>query len=507
MDKKVLAVRSSIIGLVCKVLATLLSFFCRKVFLNYLGADLLGVNGTLTQILETLSLTELGFQTAIIFQLYRPLAEKDYNKISDIMLVLKRIYSAVGVIIFCIGLGIIPILPCLITKVDVSYRTVYTVYLIMLAGTAMSYLLSYNRAMIQADQKVYVNNLIDSFLLIISTALRLIVLIVFRSYVIYAAIGVIKTIATNIGSRYYYKKRYPWIDTNRKIDKPLLRETFSNTKDVFLGKLGGYVYSSTDNLVISALVGTRWVGLVGNYSTITSAIKIVIFGLTGPIQPMLGNYAVTNKKDETEKTMYNYGFIRFCIAVFLLTPTICLSDMFVSLLYGKQYVLNPAIAILLTSDLLIICMQGAVGELIDALGFFKQERNLYLAYAAINLILSCIGAKLWGVVPVFIATVLSQIIGWIWRSIIAYKYYFSSRTGLIRYWKTQLKYLVYFCGNTALSLLLIRCVRFPLNYWGFMLEGFMIEVTSAATFFLSYKKKDEFRYLIMLFQKAVPKRR
>lgn len=110
MDRKGLAVKSSIIGLGCKVLSALLAFICRKYFIMYLGIELLGVNNTLSQVLEALSLTELGIQTAIIFQLYEPLSKKNYDEVSKIIKILKKIYMIIGTVIMILGLMVIPFL-------------------------------------------------------------------------------------------------------------------------------------------------------------------------------------------------------------------------------------------------------------------------------------------------------------------------------------------------------------------------------------------------------------
>lgn len=506
MDRKGLAVKSSVIGLGSKLLSAFLAFLCRKFFLLYLGTDLLGISSTLSQVLDTLSLTELGFQTAIVFQLYKPLVNNDRGEVSKIIVLLKKVYMMIGTIIMILGILLIPFLNRIITRVEVDFRIVYVIYIIMLCGTVSSYFLAYNRALFQADQKIYVITLIDSVFQILASITKLISIIVFRSFILYAIAGTISVIGGNIVSYVYYKKQYPWIDKEDKPDKSLLKKLTTNTKDIFIGRIAGYVYGSTDNLVISAFVGTGMVGLVGNYSTITNTIKMLIMGLTSPIQPMLGNYAVSNSCTDTEKTMMNYGFIRFAIALFLVIPTMCLADMFVRLFYGKEYVQPSIIIILLTIDLFLICMEGAVGEMIDALGFFNKEKTMYIVYAIMNLLLSCIGAVIWGVVPIFLATVLSQILGWVWRSVIAYKYYYKSWKKFLLYWIVQIKYVLFFFLCSCLSYVLVKYIPFANNYFGFILYGICIELTVGILFVIAYHKHEEFKYLITLFKRILRRR-
>ena len=500
-----IATISSLIGLGSKMLVVFLSFINRKFFLKYLGAELLGINGTLLQVLDTLSLAELGFQTTIIFRLYKPLVEENYEESSKILMFLKKTYLWIGIFIFSMGIILSPFLKFIITKVNVDFRIILISYFIMLIGTAASYLLSYNRALLLADQKNYICNLLDSFTQLIFTIFKIFAIIFFRNYVLFVIIGTANTITSNLLVYLYYKKHYKWIDASTKIDKELTKRLTDDTKNVFIGKIGGYVYNSTDNLIISSVIGTTWVGLVGNYSTITNAIKVVIFGLTSPIQPMLGNYAASNSREETEAIMKKYGFIRFLIALLLLVPTMCLSDVFVKMFYGDEFVLDSAITILLVLDLLIICLQGAAGELIDALGFFKEEKNLYLTYAILNITLSFVGAYFFGIVPIFLATVISQLLSWWWRSKILYLKYYESNVGLMNYWKDQIKYLLFFVFNVVFIEIIIKNIKVPLNIVWFLIVGIMIELFIILSITIFYKNNEEYKYFVNLLHRFLKK--
>lgn len=501
MDRKNIAVKSSIVGLISKVVTILLAFICRKLFLQYLGSELLGINSTLTQILDTLSLGELGFQTAIIFLLYEPLVYDNKEKVSQIIMLLKRIYNVVGGLIFIVGLLVMPFLSKIITNVETEISVINIVYIIMLLGTSLSYFLSYNKALFQADQKIYIVYIIDLLLQILTTILKLIAIIVFKSFIFYVVIGMLYNVLSNLISYIFYRKIYCWIDRKARADNHLFKKLFSNIKEIFCGKIAGYIFSSTDNLVISAFVGTNWVGYVGNYSTIISAVKMVIYGFTGSIQPMLGNLLVKGSKADTEKVLLNYGFVRFSIVVFLLIPAMCLSDMFVNLFYGEKYVLDSMIVILLAADVFIISLQGAIGEFIDALGYFAREKLLYIVCAIVNIVFSCTGAVLLGIVPVFLATVLSQIIGWIWRSIIAYKYYFKTSHGWVNYWRIQIGYIVYIVINVLIVNGVMNFIKLPINYIGFLLYGIIIEAILLVLFYFCFRKNEEFFYLMKLVKK------
>jgi hypothetical protein len=131
--------RNMIFATACQVIYLILSFISRTVFINILGIYYLGVNGLFTNILTTLSFAELGIGNAIIFRLYKPLAEKNTEKIKALMFLYKKAYRIIGIVIVIAGLSIIPFLDLIIKdKPDINENLIL-IYILFLANTAISY--------------------------------------------------------------------------------------------------------------------------------------------------------------------------------------------------------------------------------------------------------------------------------------------------------------------------------------------------------------------------------
>ena len=140
-----------------KVITIILTFISRKVFINYIGVQYLGINGLFTNILSLLSLADLGLGTAINVSLYKPIAENDDRKISALMSFYRKCYYIIASAITVIGLLLYPALPFIVnTDKDIPYLGLY--YLLFLSKTVVSYVCVYKASLINADQKNYIVN-------------------------------------------------------------------------------------------------------------------------------------------------------------------------------------------------------------------------------------------------------------------------------------------------------------------------------------------------------------
>ena len=126
------------IALIGQILAIIVSFFSRIVFIKILGNEYLGVSGLFTSIMSVLSLVELGVGPAIIFTLYEPLANKDENRLKSIMALYKKLYIIIGIIILVIGLIISPFLSIFI-KDTLDIDNLKLIYLLFLLNTSITY--------------------------------------------------------------------------------------------------------------------------------------------------------------------------------------------------------------------------------------------------------------------------------------------------------------------------------------------------------------------------------
>ena len=197
-------------GLGFRILGTITSFLVRTVFIRCLSADYLGINGLYSNILSMLSLTELGFGTAMIYSMYKPLAENNSYKLAQLLELYKTVYRVVGSIVLGLGLVLIPFMDYLIKDApDIQGLTFY--YILFLLNSVTSYwFFSYRNSILQADQKAYVLTAYQSIFNIIKTVLQIVLLLVFHNYTVYLLTQIGCTIAQNIAVAYRVQRDYPY---------------------------------------------------------------------------------------------------------------------------------------------------------------------------------------------------------------------------------------------------------------------------------------------------------
>lgn len=435
-----MVVNTSIIGLISQLVKTLSTLISRKFFVAYLGIELLGINGVLNNILNMLQLTELGIGAAVVYGLYEPIVNGDKKTIIHLMNIYKKLYTKIGIAIIAIGLGLSYSLSFFIETDIYSSDYISKSFYILLFSTAATYFLSYKRQLLYADQKQYIYTIVDTIINVICCILQVYAIIVYNSYLLYLSVQIIQVFASNIIVLYICDKIYPFL--NQKIEGSYEKkvELTRNVKDVFIGKIGGYIYSSTDNLVISKLVNVAAVGYLTNYTYITSVCKTLTSSLVAPLRPIIGNYIREQNGMKSIENIFNvYSFIMYCIASVVVPGVIVLSDTFINLWLGEGYVVSGAIIYLLAFDLYVHLVHSPTGEFLTVLGYFRYDKVFSLIGMVINLFVSVILAFKFGVVGVLIGTALSQIFYWIARSYCLYKKYF--KTEYFNYIKRMIAYM------------------------------------------------------------------
>ena len=495
MNRKKTAIINSIVNVGTQMLTFVLSFVLRKLFIIYIGIDYLGINTVLAEGLGMLAITELGFQNVIVFQLYKPLSNGDTEKVSEIITLLKRVYRVVGITILILGLAMLPFLRVIVKNVKVPMSTVYIAYILLLVGSVVTYFCAFKRTLLYADQKQYITSIVDSIVNLGCSLLRLLAIILLKSFYVYTAITIVQNILSNYIIHLRCKKYYPELRTNVKVNGELKGILFQDTKNVLFGKIAGYIYSSTDNLVISAVLGTGLVGYFGNYTSITKAITRLISYCFGAMQPLIGNYVASESKEASYSFFKQYTFLRYYIASVVLVPAFCLINRVIEIWLGKEFILENIIPLLLVIDIYVACVQGAAGEFVSALGYFRYEKYISIIGAVCNLFISVVASYCVGIKGVLIGTVVSQFVMWFGRSFILYKFYFED--GLKKYgiyWGKQLIYVIILIGECVLSKILLGTFQAEASLLLLMIQGILVVILCILVHTLVFCKTREFKY-------------
>lgn len=476
MNRTQKTMRNSAIGLAGQLITILLNIISRKFFIQYIGVELLGLNSTFASILSTLSLAELGFQQVIVFHLYGALAKGDQKQINALVNVYKLVYRCIGCFFIAASLCCLPFLQVFLSDVEAT-NTVRLYFLLQALTGACTYFLAYKRNILYADQQSYIATLIDTLVNTTAALLSIVAVLLTHSYALYLIIILVKTCLSNLLVHTVCSKRYPYLHSER-LDWKLLKSIASNLKDVVLERLAGYVYGATDNLIISAFISTVQVGFLNNYTMIISHIKMLIHSLSTPLIPALGNkvaleQSVTQQMD-TFRLMEQVFFWLTGLAV---VPAFVLADDFVGMFFGEQYVLTKILLLLMCVDLYVHINQGSCLSFLTANGLFRKRRNISIGGAIVNIVVSLLLMKPFGIAGILAGTAVSQLCYWAARSVVALRDCLKQDwKALAVYWLRQAGLLGIIVAAIAVSQIITRQVFVLNGIITFIVNGVVCEV-------------------------------
>ena len=491
-DKKTIA-KTGLIGVINQAVFAILGFVSRKLFIIYIGTDILGLSGTYTSVLSTLALADLGFDIAVTYALYKPLNEGNQQKINAIMRALKSIYNVIGCAFVILSFAALPFLKFIIT--DMEFKDIYYVYFLMQAfASASTYFFAYRRTLLVADKKEYVTKTVDTIATIVFSVLKILVLVLFKSYLIYTAMAVIQAFVTNIYIYVKCNKVYPFLDNKIKADRKEVNDLLAKIKDIALGKISGYVYGCTDMLLISKLISTVVAGYYYNYVNVISIIRQLSVNLLGPLAPFIGRSLDMDKDPvRQEKSFRMYTYVRFLVAVCLLVPSLILIDEFIVIWLGEEYVMDGIIVILVCADLYISLVHSSLCDYMNGAGLFKYEKWISLTGAIVNLGASIILALKVGLPGVLAGTVIAQVVYWLLRSLVVYDKCFKSEGLFTKYWLRMFAYLIVFLACAFSCYYVCSLVNTDWKILTFIIRGIICEALCALIVGVAFIPSDEHR--------------
>ncbi len=427
-------------GSVSHVISMLLQLIGRTIFINTLGVEYLGINSMFYNILMLLSLADLGFGSAIVYTMYKPLAENDTDAIVALMTYYKAIYRKLAVLVACIGIGMLPMLPYVVNlNSEIPYLEIY--YLLYVANIVISYLMAYKYTIITADQKGYLISGYSLIASILQTIAQIVILVLFKNYMLYLLVFVIRTFLVNWFQSNKAKKVYPYINGTKELDSATKKSIFENVKSMFLYKLGGLLLNNTDNFIISMMVGTVYVGLYSNYLTIITAIYKFTDIIFDSITFSVGNLNASEDSDWKFEIFKILNFVIFWITTFCSVCFLVLFNDFITLWIGKEYLFGLPTVIIIVVNFFMPGTLTTASIYRDTTGMFKETRYVLIIAAAINLVLSVILGRNYGLFGILLATAIARLLTNMWyEPFILFKAYFKKSP--ILYFKRQAFYWV-----------------------------------------------------------------
>lgn len=489
------SIKNIYISVLTQIIIALLGFVSRRVFVSSLGTEYLGVNGLLSNILSMLSLAEGGIGVSIVYNLYKPLAKDDKPKIIALVQLYKKIYGILSIGIFAISLVIYPIVLNLINK-DVTVSGITIVYFIFVFKNMVSYLNAHKWSLINADQKGYVLSKYNLIFNIITTISKIIVLKYTQNYILYLLIEVLIFIAQNIWNGKIVNSRYSYIKTKDKynIDYEIKQNLIKNVKALFLHNIGSYCVFGTDNILISALINIKSVGLYSNYVMVIAQLRGILTPILNGISNSVGNLIATESKEKSYQIFKVVNLMNFWIYSFC---TICLFNLlepFITWWLGDGLLLDKLTLIVLLINFYITGMRSSINIFKSKAGIFSEDKFVPVIEAVINLGASIILAKYFGLAGIFMGTTISTVIMPLWiQSKLTYNKVFNK--SVTQYFKVYIYYilLTVFTGMITTSI----CNRVALlnDFSELIIKGLICLIVPNLIYTCVYFNSEELKYV------------
>ncbi len=405
-----------------------IGFFSRKVFLDHLGTEVIGLNTTLGNILSFLNLAELGIGIAMATSLYKPLHDQDQTRMCEILTVQGILYRRIAWLLCGLSVPVLVALPFLFPNTECGIVYVYVAYLVFLSGSIFSYLWNYREVLVQADQKNYklmpwIHGirygkivLQICFLMLTPWGIWGWILLEFLSNVL-----------TVFAINHVVRKEFPWLTKSKESASTLLhkyKDLMVKTKQMFVHKIGSFVLEQTAPLIIYAYVSLSMVAYYGNYMMLigyTVTLMNVIFEGMGA---SIGNLVAENNKEHTLEVFWELFTSRLWIAGIACFGLYLFIGPFITLWLGEEYLLGETTLLLMILGMFIRMTRSVVDSFKNAYQLFADVWSP-IAEAGINLGCSILFGYWWGLNGILLGSNLSLIL-----IVLLWKPYYTFREGL-----------------------------------------------------------------------------
>ena len=437
--------RNIIFSMTAYLVQVVLGFLVRRYFIYYFNEEFLGLNSLFANILSILSLAELGFGTAIVFSMYKPMAENDVEKVKALLGFYRKCYMVIGVIVAVLGLLVLPFMPYFKTKAPNVDVNIYIVYLLFLANSVVSYFFAYRRSLLYANQRNDIESKINILIYIVQSVGQLLIILLLKNFYLYVVMIGISTVLNNFLVVIITQKKYlEFLDFSQvKLSDDERKVIKKNVTALIFHKVGEMLIYSTDSVLIYTLVGASALGKYSNYVLIVNYIGTIINLYINALSGSIGN-SIASESTEKNATLFSkLNFIHVFICAFCTVCIFNLSDPFIDCILTK----NSTTSLLLNKfTLFAICLsfylnysKNMVNAFKQGAGLFEQDKYMTLIEAGINLVASIVLAKFFGLIGIVVGTIISTLSISMWtKPYVLNKYYLKQSTG-----KYFLKYLGY----------------------------------------------------------------
>ncbi len=500
------SLRNVKVNLIGQILYNVFRFVCRTVFVYTLGEEYLGISSLYSNILTLLSVSELGFASAVTFSLYRPLAEDDKEKIKSIMCFYKNAYRIIGLIIMGLGVCILPVLPTLMNGTTEKVN-IYLYYLLYLTQTVVTYLFfAYKQTLLIADQKRYVADSVAYLMQALTVAAQILILVFRKSFFEYTVVAIGCSVITNLLISRIVDKKYPYLSEKaEKLSKTDVKQIFSQVSAMFLYRICNIVGVSTDNLIISSHISVLMVGLYDNYAMIINVLQTVLSSVLHAFGGSLGNLYVKESDKKNEQVFRCLNLINLWFIMFASVSCLVLFQPFITLWLGERFLFDRVVVFIIVMNFATNHMQGVVQIYKDTTGLFVRGKYRPVATVIMNLGISLILVRVMGIGGVFLGSIISRMCTtWCYDGWLIYRHAFH---------ESPKKFYIDSLVSAGIIVILTGIIQglcqwwsIPVTWVGFLVRGVLCVIIVNVFLVFRYRNREEFHIVMHTIKNILKKK-
>ena len=500
--------KKSIINSSANILALIIMFIpniiIRKIFLDSLGSEMLGLTSLYTNIISWLSIFEMGVGSAIVFSLYKPYSINDYKSIKSYIDFYGKFYRKIGLIILIASLLISPFIKYFISD-NVNYNIASIGLILYAINTFISYIFSYRLCILNVAQEAYIITLGTSISRLIIFIVQVVMLKTYPNFILYIIIQIVINLIYFIIINMYISKRFTWINGKGEELKDAEKSNLTrNINALFMHKIGTLVLQSTDNIVISKFLGLTTLAKYTNYQIVINVLQSLVDSILGGLTGSLGNLIAEGDINKSYNIHKKIFFMSFWITSFIVISIYNTLNQFVVLWVGEQNLINTFTFNIILINTYFFTMRGSVEQFKSASGVYYQDRYAPLAEAIINLVVSITLVKYMGLSGVFIGTLISNITVVFWvKPYIVYKYIFNK--SIIKYFKTYFKYLFIAIITLFVTSTITNNLKYNYDVFSFIANCLINIIVINVIYIFIFYKTEEFKYFKVIISNIINK--
>lgn len=492
-------------GLINRIILLLFPFLTRTILARVLGSDYLGLSSLFKSVLTVLSLSEFGVGSAMVFSMYKPVAENDLAHVGALLRLYKKIYRIIGTIILVIGGGVVPFIPLLIKGEVPKDINIYILYFIFLINTVLSYFaFAHKKALLIAYQRNDIISNINTVLSALTYSVQIAMLLLLKNYYLYVIVLPIFTLIENLYTAILTQKRFPEIKERGAISQEEKSKIKEHVKGIALQKFCSTSRNTFDSIIVSMYLGLTAIAAYNNYYFVLKSVHSVLYLIPNSIRSTIGNSVACETVEKNYRDFRTMTMLYMWLSGMCCAGLVTLYQPFMFLWMGEDLLLPFGTVILFCFYFVELCMSDIIALYKDSAGLWWYGRYRTISEAGANLILNFLLGWFWGINGILLATIITILfLGHGYGGYIVFHYYFKGKK-YTQYILEQLRYLLVIAVASGMAWWI--CEKIMLGgLGGLVVRAIICVLISNVVFVVVFWKNESFKDA-KLFVKSIIKR-